>query len=180
MAFGGLKGTLTGNGASIGTSNALTGSVAVAVGDLVFAVLGQQTNLTATGASSSLVTSYAAQNAGTDGGAATGRAFYGIVTSAGTLTQVDVAAASSSNDWCGLAAVIEGPFVSSPIDGNPANITSDISSPFTCPLSGTLAQAHEVVIGWGAADGSTTWAATSPNLLAGNANNSTNIKVAIG
>lgn len=180
MAFGGLKGTLKGNGNSVGTSNALTGSVAVAVGDLVVVVFGQQTNLTASGASSSLVTSYSAQNAGTDAGVATGRCFYGVVTSAGTLTQVDVAASSSTNDWCGVGAVIEGPFISAPIDGNPANITSDTTSPFTCPLSGTLAQAHEAVIGWGAANGSTTWAATSPNLLADNANNSTNIKVAVG
>lgn len=181
MAFGALKGTaLTGNGNSVGASNALTGSVAVAVGDLVFVCFGQQTNLTATGASSTLVTTYTAQNVGTDAGVVTGRCFYGVVTSAGTLTQVDVAAASSTNDWCGLAAVIEGPFVASPADGNPANITSDVTSPFTCPLSGTLAQAHEVVIGWGAANQSTVWAATSPNLLAGNANNSTNVKVAIG
>lgn len=180
MAFGGLKGTLTGNGNSVGTSNSLTGSVSVAVGDLVLVCFGQQTNRTATGASSSLVTSYSAQNAGTDAGVATGRFFYGVVTTAGTLTSVAVAAASSTNDYCGLAAVIEGPFTSSPLDANPANITSDVTSPFTCPASGTLAQSLELVVGWGAANQSTTWAATSPNLLAGNANNSTTIKVAIG
>lgn len=180
MAFGGLKGTLTGNGNSIGTSNSIAGSVVVAVGDLVFAVLGQQTNLTATGATDNLGNTYAAQNAGTDAGAATGRAFYSRVTVAGTLTSVAVAASSSTNDWAGFAAVIEGPIAVGPIDANPANATADLASPFTCPATGTLGRANEIIIAWMASDGSATWLATSPNLKAGQAANSTNIKVIIG
>lgn len=180
MAFGGLKGTLAGNAGSITNPAVCSGSVVVAVGDLVVAVCGQQTSLTVTACSDNLGNTYSAQNAGTDGGTPTGRMFYARVTVGGTLTAVNFATTASTNDWAGLAAVIEGPFAVSPLDANPANITSDVSSPFTCPSSGTLARAGEVVIAWGAANQSTVWAATSPNLLAGNANNSTNIKVAIG
>jgi hypothetical protein len=178
MAFGGLRSTFTGNGNSIGASNALTGSVAVSVADLVFAVLGQQTNLTAGTASDNLGNAYTAQNAGTDAGVVTGRAYYSVITASGTLTTISITASSSTNDWCGLGAAIEGPFTA--IDVNVANITTDVTSPFTCPSSGTLAQAEEAVVTWGAANQSTVWAATSPNLLAGNSNNSTNVKVAIG
>lgn len=35
MAFDGLRGTFTGNGNAVGATNALTGSVAVSIGDLV-------------------------------------------------------------------------------------------------------------------------------------------------
>ena len=178
MAFGGLLGTLTGNGNSVGATNALSGSVVVKVGDLVFVCFGQQTNLTATGTTDNLGNTYSAQNAGTDAGAATGRAFYTVVTAAGTLTTCTVAASSSTNDYAGFVAVIDGPFTT--IDANPANATADTTSPFTCPATGTLAQADEVVMCWIASDGSASWSATSPNLKAGQANNSTNIKVTIG
>jgi hypothetical protein len=180
VAFGGLKGTLTGNGASIGASNSIAGTVAVAIGDLVFAVLGQQTNLTATTASDNLGNVYTATNAGTDAGATTGRAYYARVTVAGTLTSVAVAATSSANNWAGFAAVIEGPFVISPVDQNIANATTDITSPFTCPATGTLNQAGEVIICWATPDTSATWAASSPNLLAGQATSATLIKAIIG
>ena len=180
MAFGGLKGTLTGNGNSITASNSIAGSVSVAVGDLVFAVLGQQTNLTATTASDNLGNTYTATNAGTDAGAATGRAYYSRVTVAGTLTSVAIVASASTNDWAGFAAVIEGPFQASPLDKNIANGTADLTSPFTCPATGTLTQADEVIMCWMASDGSATWSATSPNLKAGQVANSTNIKVIIG
>jgi hypothetical protein len=178
MAFGALRGTLTGNGNSIGATNAITGSVVASVADLVFAVLGQQTNLTAGTASDSLGNAYTAQNAGTDAGAVAGRAYYSVTTVSGTLTTVSITASSSTNDWCGFAAVIEGPFTT--VDKNIANITTDITSPFTCPATTTLSQAQEVVIVWGTADGSTAWAATSPNLLAGQSNNSTTIHVIVG
>ncbi len=180
MAFGGLKGTLSGNGNSTGASNSVTGSVSVAVGDLVFVVFGEQTNLTASAVSDSLGNSYSAVNAGTDAGAVTCRPFYSRVTVAGTLTTVTVSASSSNDDYACVAAVIEGPFVSSPLDAAPANITSDVTSPFTCPATGTRAQADEAVLGWGAANQTQSWSATSPNLLATNANNSSNIKVAVG
>lgn len=179
---GSLRGTLQGNGASIGTSNALTGSVAVQVGDLVFVAFGQQTNLTATGATDNLGNTYTAQNAGTDAGTVTGRAFWSIATVGGTLTQVTVAAASSTNDWCGFVAVIEGPFLAnaSQPDRNPANTTADITSPFTCPATTALSQAQEEIMCWIASDGNASWLATAPNLKAGQVANATNIKIIIG
>lgn len=183
MAFGGLKGTLTGSAASITASNSIAGSVAVAVGDLIFAVSCQQTALTSTAATDNLGNIYTAQNAGTLSGAAvSGRAFWSLVTVAGTLTSIAIAATASANDWCGVAGVIEGPFDPSPLDTNPANITTDITSPFTCPATGTLAQASEVVMAWGATTNASnfSWSATSPNLLAIGASSALIVRVALG
>lgn len=179
MAFGDLKGTITGNGASITASNSIAGSVSVAVNDLIWVTFAQQTNLTASGATDNLGNSYTAQNAGTDAGSSTGRSFYSIATVAGTLTSVAIAATASANDYAGFGAVIEGPF--SAIDANPANV-QDTTSPFTCPATGTLAQADEVIMAWITSPQGTaqTYAATSPNLLAGQADNSTNIKACVG
>jgi hypothetical protein len=183
MAFGDLRGTLTGSGASVGTTNAFStgGPITVAVGDLVFVCFGQQTALTASGVTDNLGNTYSAQNAGTDSGTATGRAFYSPVTVAGSLSTVTVAATSSANDYCGVVAVIAGPFTAAPLDKSPANTDlTTPASPFTCPATGTLSQAAEVIMAWGIGSQSTTWAATSPNLLANNANSSTNIKAAVG
>lgn len=167
MAFGSLKGTLSGNGPSIGTSNAITGSVAVVAGDLVFVAFMQQTNLTATAATDNLGNTYSATNVGSDPGSLTGRAFWSLVTNAGTLTGISVAATSSTQDYVGVAAVIEGVFASSPLDANPANIVNDLTSPFVCPATGTLSQADEVIMSWAAYQGGgDDWAADSPNLKA--------------
>lgn len=176
--FGELLGTLGVNAGSITASFSATGSVDVSVGDLIISVVCQQTSLTVTGVTDNLSNSYSAQNAGTDAGNVTGRCFYSIATNAGTLTTVTAACTGSTNDGVHIAAVIKGPFQS--IDANVANITSDITSPFTCPSSGTLAQAQEVVIGWGVASYGTAWSATSPNLEATERANSTTIKAIIG
>lgn len=165
MAFGDLKGTLGAHALNVGSTNDLTGSVSVSVGDLVFAAFSQQNNLTASGASDNLGNSYSALNAGTDAGIATGRAFWARVTTAGTLTAVTVSATSSANNFAGAAAVIEGPFATSPLDANPANNT-DAASPFTCPATGTLAQADEVVMCYHSSSSPDAKTATSPNLLA--------------
>lgn len=166
MAFGGLRGTLAGNATSITNPFSATGSVAVSVGDLVYAVLCEQTSLTVTAVSDNLGNTYSALNAGTDAGAATGRAFYSRVTVAGTLTSVSATCTASSDNVAFVVAVIEGPIIVSPLDANPANITSDITSPFTCPATGVLAQANEIVMCWASVNTSTSYAATSPNLLA--------------
>jgi hypothetical protein len=167
MAQGDLKGTLTGGGASITNPSDATGSVAVSVGDLVFVIIDEVTNLTASGASDNLGNTYAATNAGSDTGTSTGRAFWSRVTVAGTLTTISIAATASANDYAIFAVVIEGAFDASPLDTNPANVTTDSTSPFTCPSTGTLAQAKETVIAWACVSTTETWAATSPNLLAG-------------
>src|SRR3990167_9155524 len=180
MAFGGLKGTLSKAANSITNPTDATGSVVVAIGDLVYAVVGEQIGVTATAVTDDLGNSYAALQAGTDAGTSTGRAFYSRVTAAGTLTVCHVAATGSTQNVAIVVAVIEGPFVVSPLDANPTQISSDITSPFTCPATGTLAQATEVVMAWGVGTGSTVWAATSPNLLALNLATQSVLKVAVG
>jgi hypothetical protein len=166
MAQGDLRGNLTASANSITNPTNLTGSVAVSVGDLVYVAFSQQTNLTATGASDNLGNTYAAVNAGTDGGTPTHRAFYSRVTNAGTLTTISVAATASTNDVSAVAAVIEGPFLTSPLDANPAN-TTDGTTPFTCPATGTLAQAEEVIMASIGINSNQTVAASSPFTLSG-------------
>lgn len=168
---GELKGLLTGTGASVTNPSTITGSVAVDVDDLVVVVFGQQTTLTATAVTDNLGNTYSAQNAGTDGGAVTGRMFYALVTVAGTLTSLNVAATASANDYAAVAGVFRGPFAASPIDANPANSSGDVTSPFTCPATGTLAQADEVVVAWGTSNPSTAanWTTTPPLVLIANA-----------
>jgi len=172
---------LTGNGNSVTNPSDATGSVSVSVGDLIFAVFGEQTSLTTTGASDNLGNTYTAQNAGSDGGSCTGRAFYSIATVAGTLTTVSFAATASSDNYACIAAVLEGSFTA--IDTNVANGTTDSTTPYTCPASGTLSQAAESVIAWVAgssAGGMGVISATSPNLLAGQGNNAGTPRAAIG
>lgn len=167
MAFGGLKGTLRANATSIPNPATATGSVVVAVGDLVYAVFGEQTSPTTTTCSDNLGNTYAALSAATDAGTSTAHAYYSRVTVAGTLTTVSAVATASSSNYAAVAAVIEGPFAIGPLDANPANITSDNTSPFTCPTTGTLNRANEVVMCFQVATGSTATSASSPNTLAG-------------
>lgn len=167
MAKGDLRGTLTGSVNSVTNPTVASGSVAVSVGDLVFGTMSQQTNLTAAGTvTDNLGNTYAYLNAGTDAGTVAIRSFYARVTNAGTLTTINVPATASTNDASVVADVIEGPFLTSPLDANPANAT-DATTPFTCPATGTLAQADEVVMAAIALAANQTVAATSPSSLTG-------------
>jgi hypothetical protein len=181
MAFGDLKTVFVGNGNSVTASNIMSGTATVAVGDLIFAVFGEQTGLTASGVTDNLGNTYTAQNAGTlSSTVVSGRAFWSRVTNPGALTSVTIAATASAHDYAGLVAVIEGPFIVSPNDTSPANITTDITTPFACPATGTLAQATESVLSWMVANQSTVITAVGPNISAGNIANSTNVIVTIG
>jgi hypothetical protein len=169
MAFGDLKGTLVGNAASITNPFSATGSVAVSVGDLVYTVIGEVSDLTVTACSDNLGNTYVATNAGTvspTGGNMTGRCYYSRVTVAGTLTSISFATTASNNNVSVSAQVIEGSFAVSPLDANPANDDTDLTSPFTCPATGTLAQADEVVLCWRVHNGLPAFTATSPNIEA--------------
>jgi hypothetical protein len=152
MAFGGLKGTLVGGNNSIPNPLPATGSVAIAVGDLIVAVVAQQTALTVTACGDNLhgASTYSAQNAGTLA-TISGRMFYKLVTVAGTLTTVNAVTTSSTNDCSIAVAVFEGPFKTSPLDATPANLSADTTTPYSCPASGVLGQADELVVGWMAA-----------------------------
>lgn len=163
MAFGDLLGTLQAAANSITNPFNATGSVTVSVGDLVYCLVVEQTSLTVTGVTDNLGNTYTALNAGNDAGAVTARAFYSRVTTAGTLTSISAAATASANNVVHIAAAFEGPFDStSPLDANPANGTTDVTSPFSCPATGTLAQADELVVAWVAANHSTAYTADSP------------------
>ena len=144
MAFGDLKGVLSTKVASVTNPIEAAGSIAVSVNDLIYVVQNTQTGLSITGVTDNLGNSYSAQNAGTDSGTATGRAYWARVTTAGTLTWVRSANTTSSNDAILAAAVIEGPFATSPLDANPAN-TTNTGTTMSCPATGTLAQADEYI-----------------------------------
>jgi hypothetical protein len=169
MAQGDRKGGLSVTANSITNPIAAVGSVAVAVGDLVVAVIAEQTAITATTVTDNLGNTYTDKSAGTDAGNITARAYYSRVTTAGTLTSVSAVATASSNNVSFIADVFEGPFETSPLDTNPANITSDVTSPFTCPSTGTLAQASELVVCFASRVGNAAFTATSPNLKGGEA-----------
>jgi hypothetical protein len=168
MAQGDLRGALTGTANSITNPFNATGSVVVSVGDLVYAVFAEQTLFTGTTVTDNLGNTYAAVAAAGDAGNITGRAYYSRVTTAGTLTTISLVATASANNASAVAAVIEGPFATSPLDTAPANSApADVTSPFTCPSSGTLSTANEMVMCFATRNASAAYSATSPNLKAG-------------
>jgi hypothetical protein len=170
VAKGDLRGTLTGSVNSVTNPTVASGSVAVSVGDLVFGTMSQQTALSASGTvTDNLGNTYAYVNAGTDGGTVAGRSFYARVTVAGTLTTVNVPATASANDASVVADVIEGPFLTSPLDASLANAT-DATTPFTCTATGVMAQASNVVMAAISIAGAQTVAATSPSTICGTVN----------
>jgi hypothetical protein len=123
----------------------VSGSIAVAVGDVITLIYSEQsTTVTATATTDNLGNSYTAANAGLANSTASGRAFYSIATNAGTLTTVNVACTASTNDAAADVCVFKGPF--SAIDANPA-MKTDSASPMTGTATGTLAQAAELVVG---------------------------------
>lgn len=146
--IGEALGSLTGGSASITNPTDATGSVEVKVGDLIVAVIGQQTALTATGVTDNLGNTYTAQNAGTDAGNTTGRMFYAYVTVPGTLTTVHFAATASANDVSVCAAAFRGPFNTSPLDKTAANRSNDTSNPLTANSIATPSFPRTLQIGW--------------------------------
>ena len=147
MAFGSRKGSLKTSATSVTNPLTASGSVAVVVGDLVVAHFAERTTPTGGTVSDNLGNTYTAPRVATDAGNATGRAYYSRVTVAGTLTSVSVATTASTDDASFTVAIYEGPFPTSPLDKNPADDTTDTTSPETCPLSTALAQADELVVG---------------------------------
>src|SRR4029077_899299 len=155
----GFKGSLVGGNNSIPNPLPATGSVAVAIGDLIVAVIAQQTPNTSTAVTDNLGNSYTAQNAGSLA-TISGRMYYSRATVAGTLTTVNFATTSSTNDASCAVAVYEGPFrVTTPLDASPTNLTADTTTPYSCPASGVLGQADELIIGWFCAASTATYTA---------------------
>lgn len=165
QVFGTLLGTLQGSNNDSGTTLSATGSVAVLVGDLVYFLAVEQNDLTAGAVpTDNLGNTYAALTAGDDGGTVCARAYYARVTNAGTLTSITVSTSASTNNNLALAQVLRGPFATSPLDANPVNTVGGSTTTLTCPATGTLAQAAEVVACFAATPGNTGFTATSPNL----------------
>ena len=157
MAFGAVRGTLENQSTSPGTGISATGSIACSVGDLIVTLYAFRTAVTPTVSDNQGGGNHTALNAGT---ATNGRAypFYKRVTTAFTLTSVTAAHTSDTADAAIMVMVFEGPFDASPLDQNPAFTSTDNTSPFDCPTSGTLSQADELVLGFraqgnGAANG---------------------------
>src|SRR5687767_1058080 len=123
MAFGDVLGTFSVAANSITNPTDATGTATVAVGDLVYCVLVQQTALTVTAVTDNLGNTYTATNAGNDAGAVTARAFYSRVTVGGSLTTLSAAATASANNVVFIGVAFQGPFIAPPIDANPANTT---------------------------------------------------------
>lgn len=149
--FGDLLGSTSAVDNALGTSIAATCSISVSVGDLIVAMLAERGNLTVTAVNDNLGNSYTAQNAGSDAGNATGRMFYSYVTVAGTLSTITATTNGGGTEaavFC--VAGYKGPFTNPPIDANPANLLNDGASPWTTNLTGTLAQADELIVSWAA------------------------------
>jgi hypothetical protein len=123
----------------------VTGSIAVAINDVITVMTCEQTATgTVTAVTDNLGNSYTAINAGLFNSTAYGRGFYSVATVAGTLTTVNVAATASTNDSAVDVCVFNGPF--STVDATPAAKT-DNASTMTGTATGTLAQASELVVG---------------------------------
>ncbi len=182
LVFGNPLGpTLVANLASI-TNPFVAVNVAVDVqaGDLIYAVLSEQTNITVTAMSDNLGNTYTALSAGSDCGASTSRAFYAPVTVAGMLTQVSAACTSSGDNAVMLAQAFQGPFTTPSLDANPGNaVNADIVSPYVGPSTGTLTQADELLVAWLTRPDSTGIVPVAPLLVLAQFNSGTVIRTAL-
>jgi len=143
-----------------------TGSVSVALQDLILFMISETTGMTTVGVTDNLGNTYASPNA-YEGGNLSSVLYYSVVTIAGTLTTINANTTASTRDAAVSAAVIEGPFAASgALDVATAWATGDTASPYPCPASGVLAQADELVVACGGRYLGRALVATSPNLLA--------------
>lgn len=168
MAFGDVLSTASNTASSITNPFAVSAGFTVAVGDLVVVIVAERVNVTAGNCTDGLGNTYTAasapSSAGTDNGNATSRWYYSLITVAGTATP-SVAATASTDDAVIIAVRFEGPFTASPLDANPSDV-NDTTTPYTCPSTGTLSQADELIIALGSAVNGSTWTATAPNVIA--------------
>lgn len=166
MAFGDLLSTSSASNSNTSIPNPFSvtaGLSAVGVGDLIIAVVSEETAVTTTAVTDNLGNTYVALNAGTAGGGISVRGFYSRVTVSGTLTSVNFATTASTHNASVCVAIFAGPFVVSPLDRNPANSSGSLTN---CPASGPLAQASEVVVSYGAADDASSHDGMSTGTLA--------------
>ena len=120
-------------------------SQTVAVGELVIILVNELNANTATTCSDGLGNTYTPLTGGTNG-TRNLKAWYSLITTAGTAA-IQVAMTASANSCHCAFASFKGPFASSPLDQNPA-VTTDSAEPYTGPATGTLAQAAELVLAY--------------------------------
>jgi hypothetical protein len=146
VTTGAPKTSAINNAKSTGTTLAL-GPVTVAAGDVIVVCFGDQV-----GGSSPTIGDDIGGNTWTAlSGPTTNTArlskWYCIVTNGGSMT-VTVTFGSSANARAGALGVWDSSiFGASPLDANVTN-ANDSTSPYDCPLSGTLAQGDELVLGF--------------------------------
>lgn len=166
MAKGDLRGTLSVSIGSVTNPLSATGSVSVSIGDLIVAGYAERPSNTGGNVTDNLGHGpYSAKSAAVDAGNATLRCYYHVATAAGTLTSVSIATTASSQDAAFGVMVLEGPYNASPLDASPTAVQNDTTTPFTGPLSGTLAEAIESVVSIISVANGRTMVASSPNLL---------------
>lgn len=162
-------GTLLGGFGFLNTVAALTqvatGAATVKVDDLVLMLTGQQSNITVNGITDNLGNTYAFVNAGLDAGSIVGRLAYSIVTVPGNITALTVTCSAAGSYIVLNGTAFAGPFTA--IDKAALPISSDITSPYTCPATGVLVAAKELVVAYALAAGATgVWSATAPMIMA--------------
>lgn len=146
VTTGAPKAQAVNNAKATGTTLAL-GPVTVAAGDVIVVLFGDQVAGTAPTIGDNIGGNTWTALTGPNTNTARISKWYCIVTNGGSMT-VTVTFQSSAGARAGALGVWDASlFGASPLDSNVAN-ANDSTSPYDCPLSGTLAQANEIVLGF--------------------------------
>jgi hypothetical protein len=175
MAFGALRGTLTGNNTSPTTGISATGSVSVTAGDLVVVSYALRVTGNTVTVQDNLGNHYTQLPSIDTVGNSPSRPFYCIVKANGTLTTVTGSHTTTTGDAAVAVSVFEGVFDGWAVDKFTTQ-SADSTSPYTCANSGTLNQADEVIVGiqsQGNGGAAASYAATSPYTIGGTASSGT-------
>jgi hypothetical protein len=165
LGTGTPKATGSGTSAAAGTTITATLSAAVVAGDLVVIVLADQMTSTTTPTISDSAGGNTWTSIRTSTNTVRQSAFYCVVTNGASALVITATFTSQTASRSLAACAWDNTFFgASPLDVNPVNATDSVT-PFTCPLTGTLAQTSELVLSFVSSAGVTGFTATSPNLL---------------
>lgn len=146
VTTGAPKTTATNNAKATGTTLAL-GPVTVAAGDVIVVLFGDQVAGTAPTIGDNIGGNTWTALSGPTTNTARLSKWYCVVANGGSMT-VTVTFQSSAGARAGALGVWDATiFGASPLDANVTN-ANDSTSPYDCPLSGTLAQTDEIVLGF--------------------------------
>jgi hypothetical protein len=165
---GHLRATFTNNSANPGGGITASGAVNVAFNDLIVVNYAARSVMGGPLAFTDNLGNVYAPLSVASSGAGRVQPFFSRVTVPGTLTDVIAAHANSTDDVALVVAIFAGPFDAAPLAKNPS-ASSDSSSPYECPDTGTLASGNNtLVVGVVAqGNGATAYSSTSPFTLAG-------------